>query len=62
MVVIAESPKIAPHRANMRDRLAAAAGIAADDVSVKGKTNELMGFVGRGEGIACIATATVVRS
>ena len=62
VVVIAESPKIAPHRANMRDRLAAAAGIAADDVSVKGKTNELMGFVGRGEGIACIATATVVRS
>jgi len=61
VVVVAESPKIAPHRAAMRERVAAATGISADDVSIKGKTNELMGFVGRGEGIACIATATIVR-
>ena len=60
VVVIAETPKIAPHRDAMRDRIAGALGIARSDVSVKGKTNELMGFVGRGEGIACMATATIV--
>jgi 2-C-methyl-D-erythritol 2,4-cyclodiphosphate synthase len=61
VVVVAESPKIAPYRSGMRERIAAATGIATHDVSIKGKTNELMGFVGRGEGIACIATATIVR-
>jgi 2-C-methyl-D-erythritol 2,4-cyclodiphosphate synthase len=61
VVVIAETPKIAPHRDAMRDRLATALDISRDDVSIKGKTNEGMGFVGRGEGIACIATATIVR-
>ena len=60
VVVIAETPKIAPHRVAMQTRLAAALGVEARDVSIKGKTNEGMGFVGRGEGIACIATATVV--
>jgi 2-C-methyl-D-erythritol 2,4-cyclodiphosphate synthase len=60
VVVIAETPRIAPHRDAMRARLAGALGIAAADVSLKGKTNELMGFVGRGEGIACLATATIV--
>jgi 2-C-methyl-D-erythritol 2,4-cyclodiphosphate synthase len=62
VVVVAETPKIAPHRDAMRARIAAAAGIQAADVSIKGKTNEGMGFVGRGEGIACIATATIVRA
>jgi 2-C-methyl-D-erythritol 2,4-cyclodiphosphate synthase len=62
VVVVAESPKLAPHRPQMRDRLASATGIGPGDVSIKGKTNERMGFVGRGEGIACIATATIVRS
>jgi 2-C-methyl-D-erythritol 2,4-cyclodiphosphate synthase len=61
VVVIAETPKIAPHREAMRARIAGALGVAVGEVSVKGKTNELMGFVGRGEGIACLATATVVR-
>ncbi|MDB4889932.1 MAG: 2-C-methyl-D-erythritol 2,4-cyclodiphosphate synthase [Gemmatimonadetes bacterium] len=60
VVVIAETPRIATHRDAMRDRVASALGIARDDVSIKGKTNESMGFVGRGEGIACIATATIV--
>src|SRR5215208_5303542 len=60
VVVIAETPKIAPHRDAMRARLAAAAGVDAAEVSIKGKTNEGMGFVGRGEGIACLATATIV--
>lgn len=59
VVVIAESPKIAPHRGAMRSRLALALEIAEEDVSIKGKTNERMGFVGRGEGIACMATATL---
>jgi len=62
VVVIAETPKIAPHREAMRARLATAVGIDAADVSIKGKTNEGMGFVGRGEGIACLATATLVRA
>ena len=61
VVVIAETPKIAPHRDAMRARLAAALRIEATDVSIKGKTNEGMGFVGRGEGIACLATATLIR-
>ena len=61
VVVVAESPKIAPHREAIRARIAGATGISASDVSIKGKTNELMGFVGRGEGIACMATATIVR-
>jgi 2-C-methyl-D-erythritol 2,4-cyclodiphosphate synthase len=59
VVVIAETPKIAPHRDAMRQRIGAALGCGAADVSIKGKTNEAMGFVGRGEGIACLATATI---
>ena len=60
VTVIAERPKIGPHRAAMREVLAAALGVGADAVSVKGKTNEGMGWVGRGEGLACIAVATIV--
>lgn len=62
VVVIAETPKIAPHRVAMRERLADAMRIDPADVSIKGKTNEGMGFVGRGEGLACLATATLVRA
>jgi 2-C-methyl-D-erythritol 2,4-cyclodiphosphate synthase len=61
VVVIAETPRIALHRDAMRARVAGALGIAPADVSIKGKTNEGMGFVGRGEGIACLATATILR-
>jgi 2-C-methyl-D-erythritol 2,4-cyclodiphosphate synthase len=61
VTLIAEHPKIAPHRDAMRGALAAAAGVSADVVSVKGKTNEGMGWVGRGEGVACIAVATLAR-
>lgn len=60
VTVIAERPKIGPHRDAIRARLAAALGIAVDAVSVKGKTNEGMGWVGRGEGLACIAVASVM--
>ena len=61
VTVIAETPRIGPHRAAMCEKLAAALGVGADCVMVKGKTNEGMGWIGRGEGIACIAVATLVR-
>jgi 2-C-methyl-D-erythritol 4-phosphate cytidylyltransferase/2-C-methyl-D-erythritol 2,4-cyclodiphosphate synthase len=57
--LIAEAPKIGPHREAMRARIAAILGIDRDRVGVKATTNEKMGFVGRREGIAAIATATV---
>ena len=60
VTVIAEMPRIAPYREAMRDALAAALNLARGSVSVKGKTNEGMGWIGRGEGVACIAVATVV--
>jgi 2-C-methyl-D-erythritol 2,4-cyclodiphosphate synthase len=60
VAIIAERPKVSSHRELMRARLAPVLGIAVEDVSVKGKTNEGMGWIGRAEGIACIAVATVV--
>lgn len=62
VTVIAEEPRLAPHRGAMIERLAAALGVSPGDVSVKGKTNEGMGWIGRGEGIACIAVATLTRA
>ena len=59
VTVIAESPKIGPHRQSMRTKLGAALGIDAAMVSVKGKTNEGMGWIGSGEGLAVIAVASV---
>lgn len=58
--VIAESPRLLPHRDRMRARLAVALGIDSASVSVKGKSNEGMGWVGRKEGLACIAVATLI--
>lgn len=60
VTVIAEQPKIGPHRESIRERLAAVLGIPLSSVSVKGKTNEGMGWIGHGEGLACIAVATVI--
>ena len=57
--VVAESPRLGPHREKIRARLASALGIDSASVSVKGKTNEGMGWVGRKEGLACIAVATL---
>jgi 2-C-methyl-D-erythritol 2,4-cyclodiphosphate synthase len=57
--VIAEQPKISPHALMIASALAERLGCAPSDVSVKGKTNEGMGFIGRGEGIAVIAVATL---
>lgn len=59
VTVIAERPKIGPHRLRIRERLASALQLDVGAVSVKGKTNEGMGWVGRGEGLACIAVATL---
>ncbi|UIJ74094.1 bifunctional 2-C-methyl-D-erythritol 4-phosphate cytidylyltransferase/2-C-methyl-D-erythritol 2,4-cyclodiphosphate synthase [Aurantimonas sp. HBX-1] len=57
--LICEAPKIAPHREAMRQAIAAMTGLDLDRVSVKATTNEAIGFVGRREGIAAIATASV---
>jgi 2-C-methyl-D-erythritol 2,4-cyclodiphosphate synthase len=57
--LIAEAPKIGPHVAQMRENLAAALGIPVARVGVKATTNERMGFLGRGEGIAAMAVASV---
>jgi 2-C-methyl-D-erythritol 2,4-cyclodiphosphate synthase len=58
-VVMCEEPKLGPFREAMRERLAAALGLASADVSVKFTTGEGMGFVGRGEGIGALATVSV---
>lgn len=59
VTVILERPRLGPHIPAMRGALAAALGLSADGVSVKAKTNEGMGFIGRGEGIAALAVATL---
>ncbi len=58
--LIAEAPKVGPHRDAMRAKLSEFLAISIDRCSVKATTNEKIGFVGRREGIAAIATATVV--
>jgi 2-C-methyl-D-erythritol 4-phosphate cytidylyltransferase/2-C-methyl-D-erythritol 2,4-cyclodiphosphate synthase len=60
VTLICEAPRIAPHREEMVTGLAGMLGLSVDRVSVKATTNEKLGFVGRREGIAAIATATVV--
>ena len=59
VTAICEAPKVAPHREAMRKRIAEIAGIAVDRVSVKATTTNGLGFLGRGDGIAAIASATV---
>jgi 2-C-methyl-D-erythritol 2,4-cyclodiphosphate synthase len=56
-VVVCEAPRLGAHRAAMREALARALGVPGTDVNVKFTTGEGMGFVGRGEGIAALATA-----
>ena len=55
VVVIAESPVLSPFIRQMREKLGAAMGVVPERVSVKAKTNEGLGFIGRGEGIAAYA-------
>jgi 2-C-methyl-D-erythritol 2,4-cyclodiphosphate synthase len=59
--VVAERPRLAPFRETMAARLAGALGIETADVNVKATTNEGMGFIGRGEGIAALAVAQIER-
>jgi 2-C-methyl-D-erythritol 4-phosphate cytidylyltransferase/2-C-methyl-D-erythritol 2,4-cyclodiphosphate synthase len=60
IMIIAERPKIGPHREAMRAYVAELLELDIERVSVKATTNEKMGFIGRGEGLAAMATATVV--
>jgi 2-C-methyl-D-erythritol 2,4-cyclodiphosphate synthase len=59
--VVLERPKLAPHRAAMRGRLAAALGLDARAVNVKATRGEGLGFVGRGEGATALAVAALER-
>ncbi|MEM7319636.1 MAG: 2-C-methyl-D-erythritol 2,4-cyclodiphosphate synthase, partial [Pseudomonadota bacterium] len=58
--LICEEPKIGPHAAAMQERLCSITGVAQNRISVKATTTERLGFTGRKEGIAAIATATLV--
>lgn len=57
--MIAEAPKVLPYAAEMKTKIAAALGITAEQVGIKATTNETMGFVGRNEGIAALASAMI---
>jgi 2-C-methyl-D-erythritol 4-phosphate cytidylyltransferase/2-C-methyl-D-erythritol 2,4-cyclodiphosphate synthase len=59
MTVICEAPKIGPHRDAMRARIAGLLRVPEGRVSIKATTTELLGFTGRGEGIAAQAVVTV---
>ncbi len=59
ITIVCEAPRVAPHRDAMRARIAAIAGVQIDRVAVKATTNERLGFIGRQEGIAAMATATI---
>ena len=57
--VLAEAPKIAPHIAAMQEKIADAPGVRANAISIKATTNEGLGAIGRSEGMAAIAVASV---
>ena len=60
VTVLAEAPKIGPHRAAMQTVIGTTLGLSADRIGIKATTTEGLGFVGRGEGIAAMATATIM--
>ena len=62
ITIIAEGPKLAPYVEAMRQKLAGAVLSGASHVAIKAKTNEKMGFIGRGEGIAVIAVALMMET
>jgi 2-C-methyl-D-erythritol 2,4-cyclodiphosphate synthase len=57
--VIAQKPKMAPYREQMRQNIAAALGISLDQISIKATTEEGLGFTGTGEGISAQAVALI---
>jgi 2-C-methyl-D-erythritol 2,4-cyclodiphosphate synthase len=59
LVLMAEAPRIAPYRAEMRAGIAALLGVAESVVNLKATTNERLGFVGRGEGMAALAVTAL---
>ena len=59
VAIVCEAPKINPRRDEMRARIAEIAGLSIDRVGVKATTNEKLGAIGNGEGIAAYATATI---
>jgi len=59
--LIAEEPKISPHLTLMKERVGAALGLHPNRIGIKATTNESMGFLGRSEGMAALATACVDR-
>jgi 2-C-methyl-D-erythritol 4-phosphate cytidylyltransferase/2-C-methyl-D-erythritol 2,4-cyclodiphosphate synthase len=56
--IVCEAPRIGPHRDAMRARIAAIAGVSVGQVGVKATTSEKLGFIGRAEGLAALATVT----
>ncbi len=60
--IIAQAPRMAPHIARMQANIASDLGIAVSQVNVKAKTNERLGFLGRGEGIAAEAVVLLYRN
>ncbi len=58
--VIAEAPRVNPHAAGMRLEIRAATGLPIEAISIKATTNEGLGFVGRKEGVAAFAVATII--
>jgi 2-C-methyl-D-erythritol 4-phosphate cytidylyltransferase / 2-C-methyl-D-erythritol 2,4-cyclodiphosphate synthase len=59
VAIVCEAPKVNPHRDAMRQRIAEIAGVSLDRVGVKATTNEKLGAIGNGDGIAAYATATI---
>lgn len=59
--LVAEAPKVMKHAPSMKQKMARALGIEPEQVGIKATTNEKMGFVGRGEGMAAMAVACVQR-
>jgi 2-C-methyl-D-erythritol 2,4-cyclodiphosphate synthase len=61
VVLIGQEPRLAPHRDEMRTRLAGALGVDAERVAVRATTTDFLGFTGRGEGLAAQAVALLRR-
>ena len=59
ITLVCEAPKVKPYREAMRGTVAGLLGVSADRVGVKATTNEGLGFLGRSEGIAAFAVASV---
>jgi len=62
VTVLAEAPKLSPHKDRMKTRVAELLGVAPDHVSIKAKTGEGLGSVGRGEGLAAVAVVMMEKA